>query len=284
MTNGACDRPAVISTSASNLAAGKIVVTRPLQQFIDELESQRRRLVVVNGAKVDDQVDDIVGYFDRLGLETRYVTAAELPDAFLLLTDGDTCLGAVAVSDLYGYLFDSLSGDALEELADQHRQQPIVDGFLARLDQNVYSLSGERRLPLVCASQLLESRAWRRGAGHLHAGVQSMGTFERAPATWTRYLKIADAGVETTVYGRTGWEPDDWGSIAAYGDETGDRVGDYWFVVYSGPEDHDDGALLARETDTGRYTGFWTFESDTVTELVETLRSDYQPSLTRLDE
>lgn len=275
---------AVISASVPNTVTGKTAVTRSLQQFIDELESQRRRLVVVNGSEVDSEVDDIVGYFDRLGLETRHVTAAALPDAFLVLTDGDACLGAVAVSDLYDYLFDSLNDEALEQLTEDVRERPVVEGFLAQLDQNVYSLAGERRLPLVCVSQLLESRAWRRGSGCLHAGVQSLSTFERTPATWTRYRKIADAGVETTVYGRPGWEPDDWGAVTAYGDETGDRVGDYWFVVYSGPENHDDGALLARETDAGRYTGFWTFESETVDELVETLLGDYQPSLTRLDE
>lgn len=259
-------------------------MTRPLQQFIDDLESQRRRLVVVNGNGVSAQVDRIVDYFERFDLETSYVSAAALPEAFLVLTDGETCLGSIDVGELHDYLFDSLNGDALEDLTDDSRQRPIVEGFLARLDQNVYSLSGERRLPLVCVSQLLESRAWRRGDGRLHAGVQALSTFERVPETWTHYHKIADSGVETTVYGQPDWEPEDWGAVAAYGDETGDLVGEFWFVVYSGPEVHDDGALLARETDSGRYTGFWTFDSNTVEELVETLVSDYQPSLGRLDE
>lgn len=259
-------------------------MTRPLQQFIDDLESQRRRLVVVNGTEVSAKVDDIVDYFERLDLETSSVSAAGLPDAFLVLTDGDTYRGGVGIETLHEYLFDSFGGGSLEALAEESRQRPVVEGFLARLDQNVYSLSGERRLPLICISQLLESRACRRGDGCLHAGVQNLTTFERAPATWTRYNKIADTGVETTVYGRPDWNPDDWGAVTAYGDTTGELVGEYWFVVYSGPERHDDGALLARETDAGRYTGFWTFDSDTVDDLVGTLVTDYQPSLTRLDE
>jgi len=275
---------AVISGSAFNGGSKKIDVTRPLQQFIDDLESRRRRLVVVNGTEVSAKVDDIVDYFERLDLETSSMSTAGLPDAFLVLTDGDTYRGGVGIEELHDYLFDSLSGDSLEAVAERSRQRPVVEGFLARLDQNVYSLSGERRLPLVCVSQLLESRAWRRGDGCLHAGVQNLSTFERAPATWTRYNKIADTSVETTVYGRPDWNPGDWGAITAYGDTTGKWVGEYWFVVYSGPERHDDGALLARETDTDRYTGFWTFDSDTVDDLVGTLVSDYQPSLTRLDE
>jgi len=238
----------------------------------------------VNGAEVDAKVDAIVDYFERFDLETTHVTAAELPDAFLVLTDGGACLGAVGIGDLYDYLFDSLRSDALADLTQNVRQRPVVEGFLARLDQNVYSLSGERRLPLVCVSQLLESRAWRRGTGSLHAGVQRLHTFERVPATWTRYRKIAETEVETTVYGRSDWEPEDWGAVTAYGDESGELVGEYWFVVYSGPEDHDDGALLAREVDADRYTGFWTFDSTTVDALVETLVDDYQPALTRLDE
>jgi len=259
-------------------------VTRPLQQFIDELESQRRRLVVVNGAEVSTQIDDIVDYFERLDLETSHVSAAELPDAFLVLTDGERCRCAVSVDELHDYLFDSLGSESLEDITDESRQRPVVEGFLTHLDQNVYSLSGERRLPLVCVSQLLESRAWRRGEGRLHAGVQRLATFERTPSTWTRYRKIADSSVETTVYGRPDWTPEDWGAIAGYGDETGDLVGEYWFVVYSGPESYDDGALLARETEAGRYTGFWTFDSRTVDALAETLVDDYQPALTRLDE
>ncbi|MEF8856282.1 MAG: hypothetical protein V5A16_02535 [Haloplanus sp.] len=259
-------------------------MTKPLQQFIDDLESRRRRLLVVNGTEVDAKVDAIVGYFDRLDLETSYVTAADLPDALLVLTDGDACLGAVGVRELYDYLFDSLRRDELGNFAEDVRQRPIVEGFLARLDQNVYSLSGERRLPLICVSQLLESRAWRRGAGRFHAGVQRLSTFEQAPAMWTHYRKIAETDVETTVYGQPDWMPDDWGALAAYADESGDLIGEYWFVVYSGPEPRDDGALLARETDADRYTGFWTFDSDTVGSLVETLVDDYKPSLTRLDE
>jgi len=262
----------------------KVVVPRPLQQFIDDLESQHRRLVVVNGSAVSAKVDRIVDYFERFDLDPSHVSAAGLPKAFLVLTDGDACLGSIDIGELHDYLFDSFSGDALEELTEDNRQRPIVEGFLARLDQNVYSLSGERRLPLVCVSQLLESRAWRRGTGHLHAGMQSLSTFERAPETWTRYRKISVSGVETTVYGRPDWTPDDWGSVTAYGDETGDLVGEYWFAVYSGPEVNDDGALLAHETGTDRYTGFWTFDSATVDELVETLVADYQPSLRRLDE
>jgi hypothetical protein len=268
----------------SNGERRRVVVTRPLQQFIDDLESQRRRLAVVNGSEVSAKVDRIVNYFERFDLEMSHVSAAGLPDAFLVLTDDDTCLGAVDIGELHDYLFDSLSGESVKALTEGGRQQPVVEGFLARLDQNVYSLSGERRLPLVCVSQLLESRAWRRGAGTLHAGVQALSTFERAPGTWTRYHKIADTGVETTVYGQLDWTPDDWGSVTAYGDETGDLVGEYWFVVYSGPEVHDDGALLAREAEADRYTGFWTFDSDTVDSLVETLVSDYQPALGRLDE
>jgi len=258
-------------------------VTRTLQTFIDELESRRRRLHVVNGDGVEPLVDDIVDYFDRFDLETTHVTAPPLPDACLLLTDDDSFLGGVSVTDLHDYLFASLTDEALGDLVSV-RGTPVVEAFLTQLDGNVYSLSREEKLPLACISQLLESRAWYRGAGSLHAGVQRLATFEQAPAAWTRYRKIAGSGVATTVYGRPDWEPADWGTVAAYGDESGERIGEYWFVVYSGPEDRDDGALLARETDEGRYTGFWTFESDTVTDLVETLVTDYQPSLTRLDE
>lgn len=259
-------------------------MTRPLQQFIDDLESRRRRIVVVNGSAVGDEVDAIVDYFDRLDVEVERLNAAGLPDAFLLLTDGDACLGAVGVAALHDYLFASITGDAFRRGDDGAWNGPTVESFLARLDQNVYSLSGAGKRPLTCVAHLLESRAWRRDAGRLHAGVQSFSAFREDASTWTRYRKLAEGEVETAVYGRPDWTPPDWGPIAAYADEAGDRIADFRFVIYQGADARDDGALLARDVPDGGYTGFWTFESDTVDALADTLAAESDRSLVRLDE
>jgi len=257
-------------------------VPRSLQRFIDELECHRRRIAVVNGAGVDSKVDDIVEYFDRFDLETEHVSVSALPDAFLVLTDGDDYLGSIGVAELHEYLYDSLNGDIGPDSDIVGDQNAAVEGFLARLDGNVYSLSAEGKLALACVSHLLETRAWRRGVGELHAGIQHFSLLRDDPALWSRYRKLSGCGVDTTVYGRHDWAPSDWSGVAAYADEADAGVGDYWFVAYRGPEDDDDGALLAREDDNGRYTGFWTFESDTVDAIVETLVTDYQSALTRL--
>jgi hypothetical protein len=257
-------------------------VTQALQQFIDELESLQRRIVVVNGAEVDAEIAEIVDYFGRLDLETSHVTSTGLPDSFLVLTDGDAYLGSVGVAELHAYLFETFGRDSFSDLDANTRGNPSVEGFLARLDGNVYSLSGEGKVAMGCVSQLLETRAWRRGTGELHTGFQTFRALDDDPAVWTRYRKLAECGVDTTVYGRPDWTPETWDGVTAYADETGDHVADYWFVVYRGPDDGDDGALLARETDPDRYTGFWTFDSETVDALVETLVDDCQPSLSRL--
>lgn len=254
-------------------------MTGSLEQFIDERGSHQRRIVVVNGAEVDAEVADIVDYFDRFDLETRRVTSEGLPESFLVLTDGDAYLGSVGIAELHEYLFDAFDRDSLRDLDVSTQRNASVESFLAHLDGNLYSLSGEGKVAMACVSQLLETRAWRRGTGELHTGLQTFRALRDDPSVWTRYRKLADCGVDTTVYGRPDWMPASWGGVSAYADETGDHVADYWFVVYRGTDDQDDGALLARETDPGRYTGFWTFGSETVGELVETLVSDYQPSL-----
>ncbi|GAB6862731.1 hypothetical protein ACFR97_04165 [Haloplanus litoreus] len=257
-------------------------MTRSLQQFIDERESHQRRIVVVNGAEVDDEVTEIVDYFDRFDLETRRVTIDGLPESFLVLTDGDAYLGSVGIAELHAYLFEAFDQNSFRDLDPSAKRNPSVEGFLTHLDGNVYSLFGEGKVAMGCVSQLLETRAWRRGAGELHTGFQTFRALRDDPSVWTRYRKIADCGVDTTVYGRPEWTPETWNGVNAYADETGEHVADYWFVVYRGPDDQDDGALLARETDPGRYTGFWTFDSETVGALVETLVADYQPSLSAL--
>jgi hypothetical protein len=257
-------------------------VSPSLQQFIDELESHRRRIVVVNGTAVDEQIGDIVDYFDRFDLETEHVSASALPDAFLVLTDGDDYLGSIGVAELHEYLYDSFAGDVDPDPDVEMGRSPAVEGFLSRLDGNVYSLSAEGKLALACVSHLLETRAWRRGLGELHAGIQRFSLLRDDPALWSRYRKLAACGVETSVYGQSDWTPADWHGVTAYADESGACLGDYWFVAYRGPEERDDGALLAREDDDGRYTGFWTFDSDTVDAIVDTLVGDHQSTLTRL--
>jgi hypothetical protein len=257
-------------------------VTRTLQQFIDELDSRRRRIVVVNGDDVSEEVADIVAYFDRLDLETAAVTATALPESFLVLTDGEEFLGAIGVADLHEYLFASFTDDTFRMLDAGVRASAAIEGFLGHLDGNVYSLSGDGKLPIASVSQLLETRAWHRGTGTLHAGFQRLSNLRSDSATLTRYRKLAECGVETSVYGRPDWTPSEWTEIAAYGDESGDHLEAYWFVVYRGPEATDDGAVLAREDADGRYTGFWTFDSETVAALAETLVEEYQPRLTPL--
>jgi hypothetical protein len=259
-------------------------VSRTLHRFIDELESRRRRLLVVNDDGDADDVTDIVDYFGRVALERVDVTAPEFPESFLVLTDGDDHLGSVGITELHDYLFTSFTSDGGRTPDAGARENPTIEGFLARLDGNVYSLSGEGKLAIAAISQLLETRAWRRGAGELHAGVQEFSTLRSEPSPMARYKKIADCGVDTSVYGRPDWTPGDWGGLAAYGDESGTQLGEFWFVAYRGPEQSDDGAVLAREVDDGRYTGFWTFDSETVDSLVATLVEAYQPSLASLSD
>ena len=93
------------------------------------------------------------------------------------------------------------------------------------------------------------------------------------------YTTLADRGVDVTLYGQADWTPPADAGFDVYDDPDGSVVGDYWFVVYdSGPGDG--AALLAREVDPGRYSGFWTFDADRVAPVVDCLERDLQPRLT----
>lgn len=55
-------------------------------------------------------------------------------------------------------------------------------------------------------------------------------------------------------------------------------VEEVWFVAYEGTEPSDARALVAAETDPGAFTGFWTYENETVAAIIERLDAAHPPS------
>jgi hypothetical protein len=275
-------------------------MSRPLDAVIDDLAGERRELVAVNAAE-GAPLDDVVAYFHRFNLsDVSRVDDSALPSGALLATDGDRCLGAVDIGDLHTYLFDP--GVGTGPLADtdggSHAAAPSDGGpetgpltetdvagirqFLSRLDNRVYTVTGETVTPMVGVSRHIEQRALAASDGAVHAGFQRLSRLRDKRHTLDTYLTLAERGVDANLYGVPDWRPPAADGLAVHGDDDGDVVGDYWFVAVD--TDRGGGALVAREDDPGAYTGFWTFRPSLVAEVVETIESDVQPRLRRLDE
>lgn len=254
--------------------------------FIENLDSSGRELVVVNADESDEHVARIREYFDRynFALSTAFDDGA-LPDSFLLLTDGERCLAAIDIDTLYDYLIHPLeSGSFIDRYVEDPNVFEAIQAFLVNLDENVYKVEGEGKIPLIEVSRVIEQQAGRNTTGTLHSGFQRLSRLRDTRETWDTYVRIADRGVAVNLYGIPDWRPPSTEPMTIFADEDGDHVGEFWFVVYQGDDAEVGGALVAREVEPSVYTGFWTFDSEYVSGIVEYVETDLQPRLERLDE
>lgn len=250
-------------------------MTDSLRELIDDVSSSERRLVVVD-RESDERVDAVLDALDHYGVT---VTEAE-PTAWLLgpalvLTDGDRVLGAVDVGEFDAYLSEfGVDGRPPEGLRATAR------AFLDRLDRGIYTVESATTRRLIAVSRHVEERIASRESGTVHAGFQRLSTLGNDPDTLHVYETLAARGADVVLYGQADWTPPTDAGFVIYDDPTGDVVGDYWFVVYDGGPD-DGAALLAREVEPGRYSGFWTFDADRVTPVVDCLKDEIKPRLDR---
>ncbi|WP_123532884.1 DICT sensory domain-containing protein [Halosimplex salinum] len=156
-----------------------------------------------------------------------------------------------------------------------------VQQFLARLDNRVYTVSGEPATPMVGVSRHIEQRALAARGATVHAGFQSLSRLRDQRQTLDTYRTLAERGTEVNLYGVHDWDPPRIDGVSVYADEEG-AVSDYWFVVVDSDE-YGGGALVAREDEPDVYTGFWTFRPSLVADVVDVVEGAVQPELTRVD-
>ncbi|QPV63699.1 hypothetical protein I7X12_03445 [Halosimplex litoreum] len=275
-------------------------MSRPLDAVIDDLAGERRELVAVNATE-GAPLDDVVAYFDRFNFsDVSHVDDSALPTGALLATDGDRCLGAVDIADLHTYLFDPGVGTGPPADADggPHATDPSDEGpetgpltetevtgirqFLARLDNRVYTVTGETVTPMVGVSRHIEQRALAASEGAVHAGFQQLSRLRDKRHTLDTYLTLAERGVDANLYGVPDWRPPAADGLTVHADDDGDVIGEYWLVAVD--TDRGGGALVAREDAPGTYSGFWTFRPSLVADVVDAIETDVQPRLRRIGE
>jgi len=141
---------------------------------------------------------------------------------------------------------------------------------LRSVDNTTFSELGKRRM--IMASREIEKRAWDVGDGQLHTGFQRLSLVESQRRI---YRKLGESPVETHVYGLPNGEVPDTVDVTVHGIDT-DEIARSWFVLFDGGGDDDEKCgLLAQEVGENVYSGFWTYRSDLVDEMLAHLTATY---------
>ena len=231
-----------------------------LSRFIERAQDRRKRFVVYSREGVD-----LAEQFAtrNVTVEQRELPAHD-PDPFVNIYDGETFLGAISLEDLRLLLEPPVvrpTND--EEVGDAYR------ALLDVLDGTVFATLDRRQLQAT--SHEFETRAYQVGEGTLRVGFQSLSAFEPQTKTYRHLGEETDLDIH--VYGQPDWAPPSIPNVTYHRDTEGELT-PFWFLAFDGgPERRQRCALVAEERDDG-YWGFWSYDTDIVGEILETLRTE----------
>ncbi|SFR61700.1 DICT sensory domain-containing protein [Halogeometricum limi] len=235
--------------------------THTLESLVEDVEASTQTFSLVNYDGPDAEKARVVRYFEPQSVDVREgVTDPNLPRNFAVLHDGDEFVAAAAVEDVHRHV----AGGVFEGDAFERRDRPTI---LAHVDDRTFTSYDMRRMLL--ASHEVERYAWRTGAGELHAGFQRLSTLASQSHI---YDELRASGVDVHVYGAPDASVPP--GLVEHASES-PEIRDSWFVVYRGERRADHRALVAVETGPREFSGFWTYDEDTVDDVLERLDATY---------
>lgn len=238
-----------------------------LAALIEDVEADRPTLTLCNFQGTEKMGATITSYFDRLNVPVETATLdRDAPTDVAMLHRGPDLLASSTVSDLVAAID---LDDADTTVSHAAARTDLFD----HVDQTVFGAHGADRQLLVQVSHTIESMAWRTGQGTIHAGFQEFSRLWDDDRARTIYQRVAEAGVDVHIYGQPDVpiETDAWTLHGADGGE----LSETWFVGFADPDDTRSGTLVARQTGSNEYDGFWSYRPELAGRLEAYLRTTY---------
>jgi hypothetical protein len=248
-----------------------------LDRFLSVPETPARRLVVANRTQPEPfqrMVEDLFAK-QRVGVEER--TDKEYPEnTVLLLEDGDVIAQSSldALRDAILMVNSDLYVTGTRELEETTVPAVIDELTDVRFSLRGYPESDTEKLLLILISRQIERRAYEAGAGTLRSSFQQLSRIKDERGTRRAYRKVSSTAVDVHVYGEPDWRPTSELDVTMHGGKKEDFQNS-WFVLYRPPPDRSgerSAALLAIETGSSEWEGFWTDEQSVVADLAEYIR------------
>ena len=233
-----------------------------LRDVIGSVERREKRLTVFDPPDAT-VVDELREYFASQTVRIDVGTTDSSLSGYAVLSDEDDDEVLAAVD------LRHLTGDLTAAPGEERAFAPILE----HLDETTftsYSLA-----QMMAATREMEDRAWRVGAGELHAGFQHVGAIR---AQTDVYEDLATSDLDIHTYCAPSDDHPRIGGVTIHQEDT-DEIRESWFVVFDGGDDDDDAcALLAQERgDRGSrdFYGFWTYDPEIVTAVIDHLNERY---------
>lgn len=249
-----------------------------LADFVREREHRRAELGVVNRDIETPVYKMLVTLFDEQSVEVHEteIPAAGPSDTVILREETDGEQAAVSsLTDLRDTVL--LVNSDIYTTGARGLDDIDTPEVLTQLDEIPFTVTGYpeagvEKLLLIEMSRYIEARAWETGNGTIHSGFQHLSRLVDERGTKRVYRRLGrETDVETHVYG----VPDSRLSLPiTVNAEDCRELRRSWFVVYDSESDQD-AALVALQTASNTWEGYWTYDETHVSEVAAYLKQTY---------
>ena len=235
-------------------------------EFVETFAPRQRRLTVLNRTAEDPILRMLERVFEGEPVTVRGAETADgAPENVLPLSLDDRLLGASNLSEVRDSL--PLVNSDTYVTGTRGLEEVATPAVIANSDDVRFTVAGypaheRQKMLLVEMSRSIEALARRVGSGVLRSGFQRLGRIDDEYGTYEAYEELAAANVVVHLYGtpdRT--PPESFGTVHAHDH---DELRESWFVTFEHPHD---AALLAVETGSNEWDGFWTYRPDLVADI-----------------
>ncbi len=242
-----------------------------LQSFVEDTGPPECTLAVVGeDGPLESMLSDAFGDLPVVAESRGDVTT---DGETVLLLEGEEIVASSSLMDLYDALLainSDLYVTGARGLGDVELPEVLANMDEFRFTLRGYPLAHKEKLLLIVISRYIEQIAWEAGSGTIRSSFQRLSRIGEEVGTRDVYDQLAETDLSVHVYGVPDRPPEDL-EVSVHGGYT-DVYRDAWFVVYRPEGDRPwngagGAALVALETDSRVWDGFWTYDDDLVADI-----------------
>lgn len=240
-----------------------------LREIIDRIPERQYRIVLANREHPEATWRMLEELYGDQSVTLEEVRLEDMnSDQLLLFEDGE--LVARSPLDSLGEAVLFTNSDAYTtgtyDLEDIDVPEVMIRMEDAVFEVRGYPASNSEKLLFIALSRYIESRALRSGTGHLRSSFQKISRIRDEQGTASTYRRLGKSSVDVHVYGVPDWiPPAEFGVVVHGGYDEEFRY--FWFVVYEGPPDSTDLALLFEQTGDVEWRGFFSRDQTIVNDV-----------------